>query len=95
MKFNDTDLLKLAKLARIKLDNQDIAKYLKEIHGIINIILELQKIDTENIEPLISVISSKSPLRADLVLENNKSEQILRNAPDSKFNCFVVPKVVE
>jgi len=95
MEFSEAKLLKLAKLARIKIEKSDVAKYEKDIHEIINIISELQTVDTYNIKPLVNVNQGTTPLRNDKVNEPNNLDQILINAPDSRYNCFVVPKVIE
>jgi len=87
--------MKLAKLARIKIEKQDIAKYTKDILEIVDVISRLQTVDTYNVEPLVSISQGSTPLRSDEVTEQNDLEQILKNAPDSRYNCFVVPKVIE
>ena len=95
MHFSEAKLMELAKLSRIKIEKQDVAKYTKDILEIIDVISSLQTVDTYNIEPLVSVNGGTTPLRCDKVTEQNNLEQILKNAPDSRHNCFVVPKVVE
>jgi len=95
MEFSEAKLMKLAKLARIKIEKQDIAKYTKDILEIVDVISRLQTVDTYNVEPLVSISQGSTPLRSDEVTEQNDLEQILKNAPDSRYNCFVVPKVIE
>lgn len=95
MEFSEAKLMKLAKLARIKIEKQDVAKYTKDILEIIDVISRLQSVDTYNVEPLVSISQGSTPLRPDEVTEQSNLEQILKNAPDSRYNCFVVPKVVE
>jgi aspartyl-tRNA(Asn)/glutamyl-tRNA(Gln) amidotransferase subunit C len=95
MAFSEAKLMKLAKLSRIKIEKHDIPKYTQDILEIIDVISELQSVDTYNVEPLISVNNGATPMRCDVVTEPNNLEQILKNAPDSRYNCFVVPKVVE
>jgi aspartyl-tRNA(Asn)/glutamyl-tRNA(Gln) amidotransferase subunit C len=95
MNFSEAKLMKLAKLSRIKIEKQDVAKYTKDILEIIDVISSLQTVDTYNVEPLVTVTSGATPLRADKVDQQSNVDQILKNAPDSRYGCFVVPKVVE
>ena len=95
MEFSEAKLLKLAKLARIKIEKADITKHINDILEIIDVISELQTVDTYNIKPLVNVNQGKALLRTDKVTEQNNLEQLLINAPDSRHNCFVVPKVLE
>ena len=95
MDFSEAKLMKLAKLARIKIEKQDVAKHTKDILEIIDVISSLQSVDTYNIEPLVTVVQGATPLRSDKIDQQSNSDQILKNAPDSRYGCFVVPKVVE
>lgn len=95
MDFSEAKLMKLAKLSRIKIQKQDVAKYTKDILEIIEVISMLQTVNTYNIEPLITVSPGATPLRTDKADQQSNTDQILKNAPDSRYGCFVVPKVVE
>jgi aspartyl-tRNA(Asn)/glutamyl-tRNA(Gln) amidotransferase subunit C len=95
MAFNETNIPKLERLSNIRLDKDKIAKYTRDIQGIIEIISELRAVPTQNIEPLVTVIDGVSPMRLDEVTEKNRLEQIIKNAPDARHGYFVVPKVVE
>lgn len=86
---------KIAKLARIRLSEEEKAHYAKEIGGIMNWIEQLQSVDTDGIEPLMSVSRSTLPQREDVVNKPNSPDDVLANAPKREFGCFVVPKVIE
>ena len=56
---------------------------------------ELKKVDTKQIEPMLSVFNESMVMRKDEVSSEISDELVLKNAPESKSGFFVVPKVVE
>ena len=56
---------------------------------------ELKKVDTDQIEPMLSVFNESMVMRKDEVFSETSDELVLKNAPESKSGFFVVPKVVE
>ena len=55
----------------------------------------MNEVDTDNVEPLVSVNQTNLECRADAVNDGEKAETVLANAPMQEFGYFVVPKVVE
>lgn len=91
-------VLKISKLARIGISEQDIPALSKEMGHILNWINLLNTIDTTSIPPLLTPLQdlgTLQTLREDRVTDGNIVEKILSNAPEACFNMFVVPKVVE
>lgn len=95
MTLSITDIKKIAKLARIKISDEEVEYYRKDLNKIFNWIEQLQEINTDGIEPMTGVEDQKLPLRADEVKDGNIREQVLSNAAVSKYGYFVVPKVIE
>lgn len=95
MALTDKDVKKIAKLARIRLSDEDVAHYGKEINGILKWIEQLQEVNTDGVEPLASVSNQPLPWRKDEVTDGNIQEQVLKNAPNASYGCFAVPKVIE
>ena len=95
MSIDSQTVSKIAKLARISLSEDDKAHYAKEIGSILNWIEQLQSVNTDGIEPLMSVSRAHLPQRPDQVKKLGTPEEILANAPKSEFGCFAVPKVIE
>lgn len=94
--FTEQDIKKVAKLARIKLDQSEITQYQHELSNILLIIDNLQKIEVANIHKMTNVREDAAlPMREDKVSDGNIVEEIMKNAPSHEFNCFKVPKVVE
>ena len=95
MALTDKDVKKIAKLARIRLSEEDVAHYGREINGILKWIEQLQEVNTDGVAPLASVSDQALPWRADVVTDGNIQEQVLKNAPNASYGCFAVPKVIE
>ncbi len=88
------EIIKVAKLAAIKIDDDEKKKYSEELGIILDMINELHTVDTDNVEPLRSVASGNTTLRADIACQAPK-ENILASAKHIKYDYFVVPKFVE
>ncbi len=95
MSLNEAQVSKIAKLARIKITEEEKQKFTKELNGIFSWIQQLQEVDTNGVEPLYSVNTEKLPLREDVVSDGGKREKVLKNSPVSKYGYFAVPKVIE
>ena len=92
----DKDTIKhISKLARISLDDKKIDSLSKDISSIMKFIEKLNKLNTDKINPLTSIINSSLKSRIDEVKEGKIRDQILKNSPESNDEFFVVPKVIE
>ena len=95
MSISQDEVKKVAKLSRIKLEENEVVHFQKELSNIIAWVETLKEVDTDNIEPMVSVSEFNQPLREDVQNDGGIQEDILKNAPKSSYGCFVVPKVVE
>jgi len=95
MNIDEKTITKIAKLARIKLKDEEKAHYAKELSAIMNFVEQLQEVNTDNVPVMTSVVSSQLPMREDKITDGGYSKEIVANAPKSDFECFVVPKVVD
>jgi aspartyl-tRNA(Asn)/glutamyl-tRNA(Gln) amidotransferase subunit C len=86
---------RIAHLARIAVAEQEIEHLQAELNAILAFVEELGEVDVGNVEPMTSVIPIEMKKRLDKVTDGNIAEDILRNAPATEDNFFVVPKVVE
>lgn len=89
---------RIASLARIRLEDSEVAQAQAELNGIMGWIEQLQEVDTTGIEPMsggspVAQISAR--LRPDAVTDGGRADAILANAPDRMGEYFGVPKVVE
>ena len=95
MSIDNSTVKKVAKLARIKIEKSEEENLKVELNNILDWVDKLQKVDTKNIDPLLSVSNEPMPMREDMVTSKLDNKQILSNAPEKKAGFFVVPKVVE
>lgn len=86
---------KVAKLARIRVDEADLPALAGELSGILSFMEQLNEVDVTGVEPMVSVTPMRLKRRADVVTDGNIQAQILANAPDAREGFFAVPKVVE
>jgi aspartyl-tRNA(Asn)/glutamyl-tRNA(Gln) amidotransferase subunit C len=86
---------KVAKLARIRVEEADLPKLAEQLSGILGFMEQLNEVDISGIEPMTSVTPMRLKRRADVVSDGNMQAAILANAPDAREGFFAVPKVVE
>lgn len=90
----------IAKLARIAMSDDELARLEPELNNILGWIEQLGEVDTDGIEPLTAVIDQKQRLRDDVVNADpltggDVRDEVLANAPDAQHGFFAVPKVIE
>ncbi|PIR32603.1 MAG: Asp-tRNA(Asn)/Glu-tRNA(Gln) amidotransferase GatCAB subunit C [Alphaproteobacteria bacterium CG11_big_fil_rev_8_21_14_0_20_44_7] len=95
MKIDEDTVTKIAKLARIKVADDEKAHYAKELTAILDWAEQLQELNTDDTPMMTSVAYNTLPMREDNVSDGGYTKEILSNAPQSDFDCFVVPKVVD
>jgi aspartyl-tRNA(Asn)/glutamyl-tRNA(Gln) amidotransferase subunit C len=86
---------RIARLARIHLDEAEVARFQQELNGIIGWIEQLNEVDVTDVEPLTGAAQMALKMREDVVTDGNIPEKVLANAPERAGNFFTVPKVVE
>ena len=92
----DKDTVKhISKLARISLDENKVKSLSKDLTSIMKFIEKLNKLNTEKISPLTSIINASLKSRKDEVKDGKIRDQILKNSPEKNDEFFVVPKVIE
>ncbi len=93
--INENTLLKLAKLSRLELSEEEKTNLPDELNKILDWMNELNEIDTTNIEPLTHLTFEVNSFREDEVKNMLDHEKALLNAPKKDENYFIVPKVLE
>ncbi|MET4103196.1 aspartyl-tRNA(Asn)/glutamyl-tRNA(Gln) amidotransferase subunit C [Roseovarius sp. MBR-78] len=86
---------RVAKLARIRVDEAALPALAQEFNTILGFIEQLNEVDVTGIEPMTSVTPQRLKRRADVVTDGDRQAAILSNAPDAREGFFAVPKVVE
>ncbi|QDG76676.1 Asp-tRNA(Asn)/Glu-tRNA(Gln) amidotransferase subunit GatC [Labrenzia sp. PHM005] len=92
----DTDTVKrVARLARIKVNEDEATRMTGELNAILGFVEQLDEVNIDGVEPMTSVVETTMKKRVDGVTDGNKAADITKNAPASEDNFFMVPKVVE
>ncbi|MCI5038811.1 MAG: Asp-tRNA(Asn)/Glu-tRNA(Gln) amidotransferase subunit GatC [Donghicola eburneus] len=86
---------KVAKLARIKVEDDQLPALAEEFNRILGFIEQLGEVDVEGVEPMTSVTPQRLKRRDDVVTDGSYQDKVLSNAPDAREGFFAVPKVVE
>ena len=86
---------RVAKLARIRVEEADLPKLAGELSGILTFMEQLNEVDVAGVEPMTSVTPMRLKRRKDEVTDGSIQDRILKNAPDAREGFFAVPKVVE
>ena len=92
---SDTDVRKIARLARIRVEDAEVSHLAGEINGILGWIEQLGEVDVEGVAPMTSAVDVAAPLRADRVTDGGIRDKVLANAPEEEDGFFVVPRSVE
>jgi aspartyl-tRNA(Asn)/glutamyl-tRNA(Gln) amidotransferase subunit C len=94
-KITQNDVKKIARLSRIEVAENKCEALSKQLSSIIGWVENLNEVDTKNVDFLSNVHEISLPLFEDKVSDGEKSEEILKNAPDAKYGYFTVPKMIE
>ncbi|MEM9469842.1 MAG: Asp-tRNA(Asn)/Glu-tRNA(Gln) amidotransferase subunit GatC [Pseudomonadota bacterium] len=95
MSLDKDAVMKVARLARLKISDEEAEKYGSQLSNIIQFVEQLNEVDTDNVEPLASVVDINLRLRDDEITDGGIQKDVLANAPEELEGFFVVPKVVE
>jgi len=95
MSVDQATVRRIARLARIAVDDAEIPHLQGEINAILSFVDELSSVDVTGVEPMTSVIPMTLPMRGDVVTDGGIAAKVLANAPLTEGGYFVVPKVVE
>jgi len=86
---------RVAKLARIKVEDEALPALAAEFSSILGFIEQLNEVDVEGVEPMTSVTPMRLKRRDDVVTDGDVRDAVLKNAPQAEQGFFTVPKVIE
>ena len=95
MSLDEATVARIARLARIRIEDDQRAPMAAELSNIMGWIEQLNEVDTDDVPPMTSMEGVTLALRADEVTDGDKVDDVLANAPEAQDGHFVVPKVVE
>ncbi len=93
--INKDEVKYIADLASLKLSDDEVDKFSKQLSDILDYVEKLDELDTEEIVPTAYTIPVKNVLREDKVEESLDLEKVLQNAPEKIDNQFRVPKIMD
>ena len=95
MSVDSATVRHIARLARISVSEEEVAKLAPELSNILGWIEQLQEVDVEGVQPMTAVIPNTLRLRDDEVTDGGIRDKVLKNAPVPEHGFFAVPKVIE
>ncbi|KFL32474.1 glutamyl-tRNA amidotransferase [Devosia riboflavina] len=95
MSVDATTVKRIGRLARIRIEEEEVAGYQNELNAILGFVEQLGEVNVDGVEPMTSVTPMQLRRRDDVVTDGGYPERIVQNAPLTEDNFFMVPKVVE
>ncbi len=95
MSLTANDVTKIAHLARLGIDEQDIEHYAKDLSGVLDLMTQMGQLDTQGVTPMAHPLDQMQRLRDDQVTETDQREHFQAIAPQTEAGLYLVPKVID
>jgi aspartyl-tRNA(Asn)/glutamyl-tRNA(Gln) amidotransferase subunit C len=95
LKLTRDDVIHVAKLARLEINNEEINQYTEQLNSILEYADKLNTLDTLDVAPTAHAVPIKNVFREDQVRPCLGREEALANAPEAEDGMFRVPRVIE
>jgi len=95
MSLTADEVKKIAHLARLSIKEENIQGYANNLSGILDLVAQMNAINTDNVQPMAHPQEMIQRLRDDEVTEINQRDVLQQNAPATEENLYLVPKVIE
>ena len=95
MSLKADDIYKIAHLARLGIDAQDVDNYARDLSGILDLVAQLETLDTAEVLPMAHPMDQTQRLRDDLVSEEDQHGLFQSLAPQVEAGLYLVPKVID
>ena len=95
MSVDQATVRRIAKLARIRVAEDEVPHLQGELNAILEFVAQLDEVNVDGVEPMTSVTPMQMKKRADVVNDGFIADKVTANAPASDDHFFTVPKVVE
>ncbi|MBE0438679.1 MAG: Asp-tRNA(Asn)/Glu-tRNA(Gln) amidotransferase subunit GatC [Gammaproteobacteria bacterium] len=95
MSLDKSDVEKIAHLARLAINENDIPDYVRDLTNIFELVEQLSTADTSDILPMAHPLDANQRLRADEVTETNQRDLFQSIAPKTEAGVYLVPQVIE
>ena len=95
MSVDAATVKRIGRLARIRVEENEVEKYQGEINAILGFVEQLDEVNVEGVEPMTSVMPMQLRRRDDVVTDGGYPDKVVANAPLTEDDFFMVPKVIE
>lgn len=95
MSLQQSDIEKVAHLARLGIDSSDMSEHIKNLSNILDLVEQMNAVDTENVTPMAHPMDATQRLRSDEATETDQRAQFQAIAPQVEAGLYLVPKVIE
>lgn len=95
MALDNTTIHSIARLARLEINDDEVAKYRSDISNILELVQQMEAVDTTGVEPMTHPFDATMRLREDAISESNQREKLQSIAPNSEDGLYLVPKVID
>ena len=95
MALDAAEIKKIAHLARLGINAEDIPEYSRNLSDILAFVEQLNAVDTTGVEPLAHPLEAPQRLRADEITETDNRENFQKVAPETESGLYLVPQVIE
>lgn len=85
----------IARLARLKIEDTEVEKYCSEISNILDLVAQMEAVDTTDVEPMTHPFDATMRFRADTVTESSQRDKFQNIAPSTERGLYLVPKVID
>ncbi len=95
MSLDTDDVLAIARLARLKIDDADVPLYAANLSSILDLVEQMNSVNTEGVVPMSHPLEVVQRLREDAVTESDQRDEFQAIAPATENGLYLVPKVIE
>ena len=95
MSLDSDDVKAIARLARLKIDDADVSLYATTLSNILDLVEQMNSVDTEGVMPMSHPLDMAQRLRDDVVTEDDQRDLFQSVAPVTQDGLYLVPKVIE
>lgn len=95
MALTADDVKKIAYLARLGIDQNDIESYAQDLSGMLELMTQMGETNTDGVPPMAHPMDQVQRLRVDEVTESDNRDNFQAIAPQVEEGLYLVPKVIE
>jgi len=95
MSLDNSEVKRIAHLARLAIDEQNISKYAHNLNNILELVEQMGEVPTDDVAPMAHPLDALQRLRDDKVTEPNQRDHFQQISPQVENGLFLVPKVIE